>query len=149
MAEKEITVVSDNHDCFSVPVSATLEPGADFAHIKLVDVASGNSVHCQCEKSDGKVLLSWIIDELEMGQTKKYKAVFGEEGGLETTGVRRSRLSTAISMVFSGSSRDLEHAKTSIMISYTVTIGCPAGWGTGRRIAGISPMFSCFIRLVR
>jgi len=83
----EITVVSANHNCSGVPVNVTLEPGADVANIKLVDVASGNSVPCQWEKSGDKVLLSWIVDELEMGQTKKYKAVFGEEEGAETTGV--------------------------------------------------------------
>lgn len=87
MSEKEITVVSENHNCSSVPVSATLAPGGDFANIKLVDVASGDSVSCQWEKSDGNVLLSWIIDELEMGQTKKYKAIFDEEKGAEATGV--------------------------------------------------------------
>ncbi len=70
----------------------------------------------------------------------------GKNGRME---VWRSRPSTAISMISSGSSRDLEHAKTSIMISYTATIGCPAGWGTGRKSAGKFLMSLCFILLVQ
>ena len=87
MPEKEITVVSENRNCSGVPVSVTLEPNADFAHVKMVDVASGDSEPCQWEKSDGKVSLSWIVYDLGMGQAKKYKAIFGDEKGSETAGV--------------------------------------------------------------
>ncbi|HID96067.1 MAG TPA: hypothetical protein EYP53_08450 [Candidatus Latescibacteria bacterium] len=76
METRELVVSAGNHDRERCPLNFTLElsPDEEVGSVKLKEKESGEDVPVQWEqdRSTGRVALSWILDNLEAGDTKSY-----------------------------------------------------------------------------
>jgi len=101
VSAKELIINAGNHDRRHCPVSVTLDSRQGVA--RLIDAASGQEVRHQCDGwGDGKVRLSWVLDQLAKGQSKTYRLEYGRDcqtaagGGVELQDMAGERVDVCV-----------------------------------------------------
>ena len=78
MIPKQIVVTAEQGIRGAVPVSVLVASARPVRSVRLVEADGGRPVPCQAEEASGGTLLTWIVDDLEPGASRRYEATLSD-----------------------------------------------------------------------